>query len=288
VTALLRRSDAANPPARMHLQSDLDVWQKAVPVRREWLDHGLSTRPADRPLAERNLTALYARLGRAVPRFEWVESPAKALPMVQGLPTLEELYGWVRDPCPRRTPPLASDLAMLVSQLRGRLSAGIQHADPELSPVRRNKRGEPWPEMAAPEALAAGVPLGVVLHQNIRVWLHRTLGDGFQRRVRRALAAQGAVPVCWYGQQEGSWIAYYDILGRLGRARYGPREMQHLDEWAALARSCGWWWPGEQVCIVVDRPAAVRVEPVPRARLGELHLAPTGVTYRDGWRPAMG
>ena len=238
--------------------------------------------------AERNLTAVYARLGRSAPRFEWVESPLKALPLVQDLPHLEDLYDWVRDPCPRGTPPLASDLAMLVSQLRTRLSAGIQHADPEQSPVRRNKRGEPWPELAAPQAVAAGVPLGVLLHQNICIWLHRTLGDGFRRRVRRALTDPALVPVCWYGQQECWWIAYYDILGQLGLARYGPRETQQLSEWVALARSCGWWWPGEDVCIVVERPATVHVEPVPGARLGELQLTSTGVTYRDGWHPAVG
>jgi hypothetical protein len=240
--------------------------------------------------AERNLTAVYARLGRPMPRFQWVESPERALPLLRGLPTLEELYRWVRDPCPRGLPPLASDLAMLVSQLRSRLSAGTQHPDPELSPVRRSKGGEPWPELAASQALAAAVPLGVVLHQNIRISMHRTLGDGVRGRVRRALTAGSPVrvPVCWYGQQECSWIAYYDVLGRIGLARYRPQETQHLNEWAALARSCGWWWPGEDVCVVVDRPAEIHVQRAPGARLGELHLTPPGVIYRDGWRPAVG
>ena len=39
---------------------------------------------------------------------------------------------------------------------------------------------------------------------------------------------------------------------------------------AELARSCGWWWPGEDVCVVVERPASVHTG--------------RSITYRDGWR----
>ncbi len=61
--------------------------------------------------------------------------------------------------------------------------------------------------------------------------------------MRTALAGDPArVPVCWYGQQEASWVAYYDALHRLGTARYQPDDLGY---WAVLARSCGWWWTGE-------------------------------------------
>jgi hypothetical protein len=93
--------------------------------------------------------------------------------------------------------------------------------------------------------------------------------------------------VCWYGQQDASWVAYYDTLHRLGLARYGPDEAEHLDAWADLARSCGWWWPGEDVCVVVERPQAVRTEPVPGAVHDQIRLQPRGVRYRDGWQPHL-
>ena len=283
-----RRSDAASYPVRPRNQSELDLWSAAVPLRQEWLDHGLSTRPAERATTERHLIAVYARLGRPAPRFEWVESPPKALPLIEGLPTLDELYRWIRDPVPRGTPPLASDLAMLVADLRASLSARMHDPDPEMSPARRNKRGDPWPELAPEQALALGVPLRVVLHQHVRISLYRSLGNGFRGRVRGALGSPASVPVCWYGQQESSWIGYYDVLGRLGLAGYGAAEAEHLEDWADLARSCGWWWPGEDVCVVVDRPSALQVEPVPGGRLDELRLTSAGVTYRDGWYPGPG
>lgn len=260
-----------------------DRWQEAVKIRQEWLGHGLSTQPADRRTAEHSLTAIYARISRPRPRFEWVASPYQALPLVAGWPTLDRLYAWIRDPRPCGAPPLASDLAMVAATMRGALSAGVRHADPELSPVRKGKGREPWPELPPVRALESGVPLGVVLHRGIRTALHRSLAHGFRTPVRDALA--GPVPVCWYGQQDAAWVGYYDALHRLGLASFGPGELDHLGHWAALARSCGWWWPGEDVCVVVDRPEAIRTEPIPGAWNEEVRLLRDGVRYRDGWRP---
>ncbi|RKN53274.1 hypothetical protein [Micromonospora costi] len=196
-----------------------ELWQHADRIRQEWLGHGMSTEPADRSTAERCLTAVYARMSRPRPRFEWVDSPDKALPLIAGWPTLDQLYEWIRDPRPHGTPPLASDLAMLSSQLRGALSAGVTQTDPELSPMRAGRTREPWPELAPQHALDSGVPLAVVLHQGVRTALHRSLVHGYCLPVRAALASTGPVPVCWYGQQDASWIAYYDTLHRLGLAR---------------------------------------------------------------------
>lgn len=285
MTAPTRCKDAAKPMTAVHNANAFDLWQAAIKIRKEWLDHGLSTQPADRPTAERSLTAIYARLSRPQPRFAWVDSPAQALPLITGLPNLDQLYGWIRNPQPPGPPPLASDLATAASRLRGALSSGVTHPDPELSPPRRGKSKDPWPVLPPLDALASGVPLGVVLHQGVRAALHHSLVRGFCLPVRATLVNNGQVPVCWYGQQDGSWIAYYDTLHQLGLAHYGPEATDHLAQWAALARSCGWWWPGEQVCVVVERPAAIHTEPVPGTWHNEFRLRHHGVRYRDGWRP---
>lgn len=293
MTALARRNDAAAPSAPAGFQSKRahGLWQEAVTIRQEWLDHGLSTQPADRHIAERSLTRIYAKMFRPPPRFEWVSSPAQALPLVAGWPTLGQLYELIRDPRPHGKPPLASDLAMVLSALRGALGAGVAYADPELTPARKKgkgKREEPWPELPPRQALDTGVPLGVVLHQGIRTALYRSLAGGFRAPVRAALAGDPAqVPVCWYGQQEAPWIAYYDVLHRIGLARYQPGDLDHLGDWAALARSCGWWWPGEDVCVVVDRAEVARTERLPGTWHDEVRLRPGGVRYRDGWQPLL-
>jgi hypothetical protein len=160
---------------------------------------------------------------------------------------------------------------------------------PTLGQLFARVRDEPWPELPPVNALEAGVPLGVVLHQGIRTALHRSLAEGFRSRVRDALPGDPAgVPACWYGQQEAAWVAYYDALHRLGLARYQPGDLDHLGNWAALARSCGWWWPGEGVCVVVDRPELARTEPWPGTWHDEVRLRPDGIHYRDGWQPQLG
>ena len=285
MTAPARRNDAAKRTPASHSNNPGQLWHTAVKIRQEWLAHGLSTRPADRAGAERGLTAIYARISRPQPRFEWVDSPHKALPRTAGLPTHDQLHRWIRDPLPAGSPPLASDLAAAVSRLRSALGEGVAHPDPDQSPARSGKNKQPWPELPPLRALAEGVPLGVVLHQGVRRALDRSLAEGFYLPVRAALAGDGPVPVCWYGQQDASWVACYDMLNRLGLARYRPDAAEHLSEWASLVRSCGWWWPGEHVCVVVERPATVHTEPVPGALHDEVRHRQGGVEYRDGWCP---
>ncbi|WP_019871837.1 hypothetical protein [Salinispora oceanensis] len=225
----MRRDGAANPQQTTRSSSPHELWQQAFPIRQEWLEHALSTQPADRQTAERCLTAIYARTSRPRPRFEWVDSPNQARSLTTGWPTLNQLFELVRDPRPRETPPVASDIAAINSQLRGALSAGGTHTDTELSPLRTSKTKRPWPELAPHQALDNGVPLAVVLHQGVRTALHRSLAHGYYLPVRAALAVNGPSPTCWYGQQDVSWIAYYDVLRQLDLARYGPDETEHLN-----------------------------------------------------------
>jgi hypothetical protein len=297
MTAPTRRTDAAGLRAvastGTRSTDPNDIWSHAAEIRRTWLGCALATEPADRDRAERAITRIYARIWRPRPRFEWVDSPAKAMPLVAGLPTLDALYDLARShrPGPGR-PPLASDLAVAVSRLRGGLSAGVGHPDPELTPARkprskgngkdRDKGKDEWPELPPREALGAGVPLGVVLHRGVRNALHTSLIRGFAAPVRAALARHGdPVPVCWYGQQDAFWTGYYDTLRRLGLARYGAEDAEHFDDWITLARCAGWWWPDEDVCVVTDRPAEVHTEAVPGGWHEEVTLA--RVRYRDGW-----
>jgi Domain of unknown function (DUF6745) len=257
-----------------------------VHVRQEWLAHGLAAGAADRATTEQCLARLYARCSRPRPRFVWVGSPAAALPHLAGLPTHDVLYAWATTVSPQGTPPVASDIATGVSRLRGGLDAYADHPDLDAPPgAKRPEKGRPWLHQPPLDALRAGVPLRELLRHGVRDALYTSLGHGFFLPVRAAL---GPVPVCWYGQQDAFWIAYYDTLRRLGLARYPSALAEQLDDWAALARSAGWWWPGEEVCVVVERSAEIRTEPVPGGRHEEVRLRPgaePAVVYPDGWHP---
>jgi Domain of unknown function (DUF6745) len=170
--------------------------------------------------------------------------------------------------------PFASDLVAGLSKFRSALDAAVERPGFDPPPPKRKKKDEPWPVLPPADALRTGIPFLEVLRQGVREALRTTLMTNLALPIRARLGG----PVCWYGAQEAYWIAYYDACQRLGLARYRDDD---YDDWANLARSCGWWWPDEDVCVITDRPAVLRMEPLPGAWHEERRLS--YVEYRDGW-----
>jgi hypothetical protein len=230
-------------------------WEQAAAIRDEWETVGTACGPADQATAEQAIMELYARLGRVRPRFVWVRSPREAQPLVSHLPTLQDLYRLVKTP-PTGAPPLGSDLAAAVSRLRGRMDHQITTPWFDPPPPKRRK-GDQWPELPPEPSLAYGIPFVDVMRRHVREALFALLAHGFYLPAKRMLGDPS--PVCWYGQQESHWIAYYDAWRRLGLAKYEPEVDAELDMWQAIARSCGWFWPDERICVVSHRPERPRV-----------------------------
>jgi hypothetical protein len=245
MTAVARRPAA--PAALAHRPSAriVEHWHRTVPIRREWLDAGLATEPADRTAAESSITRIYARHARPRPTFRWVDSPRQALPHLNGLPTHETLHSWVSARSPKGTPPIASDIAAGLSRLRTALDDAADHPDLSAPPRRAGAGQKPWPVLPPVDALNAGVPLREVLRQGVRGGLSTSLAEALAWPIRQSLAPPRTLPVCWYGQQDAPWIAYYDVLRRLGLGHFRLADEDALEDWVLLARSCGWWWPGE-------------------------------------------
>jgi hypothetical protein len=272
-------------PARHSTAFLTELWQQAEVIRREWLEVGLSTEPADRSTTEEVLASIYARHRRGRPRFRWVDSPAAALPFLSGLPDHAALLAVTRVPFVGRAP-LASDIAAGLSRLRSDLAARVDDP-PRDRPAPKRPKGEPWPDLPPAEAMRIGVPFLEILRQGVWEALFRSLARGVYLPIRSSLGLRSPdpLPVGWYGNQDAAWVGYFDTLRRLGLATFTPE----FDEWAALVRAGGWWWPGEDECVVVERPAVLRVAPVPQSLHAEIRLstdadAPTpAVVYHDGW-----
>jgi hypothetical protein len=257
-------------PTTAHLT---ELWQQAEVVRREWLEVGLSTEPADRSTTEEILTQIYARHRRSRPAFRWADSPRAALPHLPDRPTHADLMSLVRAPV-TGVAPLASDIAAGLSRLRSDLADRVVDP-PRDRPAPKRKKGEPWPVLPPLEALRIGIPFLDIVRQGVRDALFRSLAFGSYLPIRNALA--GAVPVGWYGNQDAAWVGHFDALRRLGLAQY-PAD---FDRWAALTRAAGWWWPGERECVLVERPVELKVSAIPGGFHGEVKLE--HVVYRDGW-----
>ncbi|TWP53758.1 hypothetical protein FKR81_03100 [Lentzea tibetensis] len=147
--------------------------------------------------------------------------------------------------------PFESELATLGSALRDRLDHGIRGA-PNL-----------WPERGG-----------------VRTVLRAQL-EPITRRIRSEL--RDGLGLHWYGQQEADWIAHHDVHRRVLGARHDPEDEAQFELWATVARSCGWWWPREDVCVIAERPSAFGTEPVPGTFDDEIRLHGKAIEFPDGW-----
>lgn len=181
---------------------------------------------------------------------------------------------WLRhalctDPADR--PAAEEAITQLYSQLNkppprfvwvGSPAAALRYVPP---PARLSSDG-PWPFETRMASLVS----------DLRACLPRVAAtDPLRRTVRESIAGliRGAMTdrrgLLWHGQHEVDWVAH----------------LRKPSPWATLARSCGWWWPREYLCVVSDRPSLLRTEPVP-GEIDELRLhAADGpaVEYPDGW-----
>jgi hypothetical protein len=275
---------ALRDPARAH-----DAWQRAAAIRDTWLSYGLSTRPADRPAAETTIAELYASVGANTPEFVWVDSPMAALPLVAPHPGGNPLTRLRSDATPAFGAdwPLPARLATAVSAMRASLDTRVGRP-PWWQPWRPPGWRPAIVDQLPVEALHAGADIRDLLDVGVGDSLHRSVWDTVGPPLRTATwaAAGGSLDLTWYGQHEVDWIARYDVHHRLGTATFRGEDLRQLDWWATLARSCGWWWPQTQHCVISERTTTVHTESVP----GTLHNErrahnPRGhaVGFTDGW-----
>ncbi|WP_222721420.1 DUF6745 domain-containing protein [Actinomadura sp. HBU206391] len=229
------------------------VQREAAEIREEWLGLALSTLPADRPAAEAAISELYGLIGLAPPRFHWVSSPAAALatvpPGIRLRPSesVDRMADW---PVPPRLVRLMRDLCReLDSQVR-------------------------WVHQ----------PMDQLIRQEVRSSLARSSDSALVRSLRAAHDSPYHPATAWYGAQCVSWVAHYDALRRVAGVVFTPEQNRRLEPWAVVARSCGWWWPREGVCVISERPVTLHTEVWGDAGEVRLHRADgPAIRYADGW-----
>jgi hypothetical protein len=238
------------------------VQREAADIREEWLGRALSTLPADRPAAEAAISGLYRLIGLDPPRFHWVPSPVAAMETVppgtrpRPAESMESIDRW---PLPRR-------FAGQVWELTRELDKQVRWVQQSLDHFIRR-------EVRSPLATSTNSTLGMAL---------QTAHD----RTR-------SMPRGWYALHCVSWIAHYDTLRRVAGVVFTSEEARRLDLWAEAARSCRWWWPREDVCVVSERPASLHTEVWGGAGQVRLHFADgPAMRFRDGadvhaWHGAM-
>ncbi|WP_283139653.1 DUF6745 domain-containing protein [Rhizohabitans arisaemae] len=227
------------------------IQREAAEIREEWLGRLLSTSPADRPAAEAAISGLYRLIGLPPPRFHWAASPVTALmtvpPGVRLRPyeTVDRMFEW-------QLPPRLSSLMRV---------------------------------------------LCLDLDHQVR-WFRRSMGEWIRREVRTSLERSAhslSMPLravhdwssrtdLWYATQGVAWVAHYDTLRRAAGVVFTPEHTWQLDLWVTLSRSCGWWWPRRDLCVVAERPVAIHTEVSGDNGEVRLHRGDgPALRYADGW-----
>ena len=235
-------------------------WEQVYAIRSEYLAAGLCTDSADRPAAEAAITEMYRLIGKPVPQFVWTDSPATA-----------SLAIW-----------LLSGMAgkKLRGSLRGSLGDSLGDSlRGSLGDSLRGSLGDSlWGSLLDSLRGSLGDSLWGSLRGSLLDSLRGSLGDSLRGSLGDSLRG------FFDGQQE-YWLAFYDAPRRLGIVTYSEDDNRKLDLWCSLAKSCGWWWPYEQICVISERPAAVHVESWDAHR-GTVRLHRAGgpaMLFRDGW-----
>jgi len=148
-----------------------------------------------------------------------------------------------------------------------------------------------WVDSPATAALAmwllsgfAGQKLRASLRASLGDSLRDSLGASLGDSLRDSLRDSLAWNAYFWGQHEW-WIAYYLVPHQMGLVTYQPADLAKLELWAQIARSCGWWWPHKNLCVISERPRTVHVESWD-ARRGTVRLHRAGgptMEFRDGW-----
>ncbi|MDJ0395652.1 hypothetical protein QMK17_20225 [Rhodococcus sp. G-MC3] len=245
-------------------------------MRDAWLAIGLCTNPSDRSTAESAVAQLYRWSGCPEPNFVWVPSPPAAAQLIasEGLAGPLDLGGEGIHRAPAR-------IASLITASRERMDKRIDSRRPLLDERAAIASARKLPSQ---DALDKGVRPDLILRSAIWDSLRTSLFDGVATAIR-TLLPPFLGGVTWYGQQESHRLAFYDAYRRTGLARYRSGDHDMLDVVTALARSTGWWWAFDDVCVMAERPCSLYTERTPGGVHNERRLhRPSGpaIEFSDG------
>ncbi|MEV0294196.1 DUF6745 domain-containing protein [Nocardia sp. NPDC050710] len=241
-----------------------DTVASGFALRDEWLRHGLCTEPSDRSTAEAAVTELYRLIDTPEPEFVWVPSPPAAVAAATELGVQSEAWS----PRADVALPVAGRIATLLSASRHRMDCRIDRS--VAAWANAGERGLPPQESAGRIRPRPDRYVRTAIQDALRT----TLIDGVATAVHTLIPdnTRATLGIPWYGQQEAHRIGYYDVVRRNTPTAFRSDDDTLLDTQAALARSTGWWWSFDHVCIMAERPTSLHTEPTPAGRHNELRL----------------
>lgn len=62
----------------------------------------------------------------------------------------------------------------------------------------------------------------------------------------------------FWGSQESYWISFYLFCSEIG-VKYKEKDLETLNLWAEIAKSCTWFYPFEKKCLICERPQEIHM-----------------------------
>ncbi|WP_280233724.1 DUF6745 domain-containing protein [Nocardia cyriacigeorgica] len=220
--------------------------REAAHLRKKWFGRILSTEPADRKAAEAAISEIYELAGLGPPRFRWVTSPLIARSTGEPGAKTE-----IR-PASVSEHPVVQYLSRILGRTRVTVGMSRQAYDD-------------WAATLAPFEHYVTGPLSTF-------W-NSTLG--------RIIAAADPPPSSM--SRTTTHCASGAVWADFPPNR-APERARAWELWAAVAATCGPWWPEKNLCVVSERPETLRTEEVDDLGQVRLHCADgPAVRYADGW-----
>lgn len=224
---------------------------------KDWTAIGLSTAPADRPVAEAAMWGLYREVGMKPPEMIWCASP-RALVFQRLYIAASEAHG-----------SRLVDSERIVRLLRNRRQG--QTATAIWAGLYSRMSAEQVDIIADMIGGRIEQPLDVAIQKNVRTPVN-TVVKAILESARPANAIFSGV---MWGNQEISvapGLYYRDEFGMV-------QETEPLSPLIQLARSAGWVIPCASMCLLCDRPEVIHLDAD-----GRLHNADgPAIRWRDGF-----
>jgi hypothetical protein len=208
--------------------------------REEYFRIGSCTKPANRPRAEAAITALYSAYEQVRPRFEWGTSPLWGAKRTASLE--HSIWDLIWD--------------LFVDSIWWTIMDSFAH--PFIVSLGDSLVERIW------------VELDRSIRASIRTSISASSGEVFVRLVDDAIGNSIA------GSHESSCLLQYFCAADLIGVTFREEDLVQLRLHEEVARSCGWWWPYEGLCVCTDRPEILEWDDDSPPKLKH-------VRYRDGF-----
>ncbi|KAB2849168.1 MAG: hypothetical protein F9K44_08770 [Hyphomicrobiaceae bacterium] len=237
---------------------DAGLRQSLAACRARWEARCVSTAPADRAETEKGVRHAYRAAGLQAPDVVWCNGP-------------RELAEARSEPAAVKT---VGPLVNVVDRVRSSVDPSV------LNIVRRE-------QMSAISAGMGHFPTGRLVIEAMTDVVPWSPGGRTSKRWPRLVNRLKVLkPPNWaraplvhfgFGQHAGARLALYEfLLDNFGL----ERQLEPLRGLVAIARSCGWVMPHENVCFAVERHDTLKIDAV----IGKLHAASgPAIRYADGW-----